>query len=145
MIVLLRDITIINELLLVYGKNGIENFVLKFGTIYSALSKEQKRLAKKMEKLHLLKLVELPETEDETLWMIENLTHDVSIEDMYFLRYVELTDCLMISEDSHLIAKAKSLGISVNDSHYLKELVEDFMPFPIKSSPIHYRSASFIY
>lgn len=117
------DITIVTELFGTIDKNDLDHMGITFHTIPSAIDKAQLKEAESLEKAGVLQYHSLDKEED-SVWIIENCSGDVSFDDMAFIRYALTNNTTILTNDPVFTNKARILGANVVDVNYLKETME---------------------
>ncbi len=121
--IIINDITILTELFGTIDKNGLNVMDINFHTIPTAIDKAQLRDVKSLEEAGVLQSHSLDKEED-SAWIIENYSGDVSFDDMAIIRYALTNDTTILTNDPVFTHKARSLGATVVDVNYLKENME---------------------
>lgn len=122
--IIINDITILSELVDTIDKKDLEFMDITFHTIPSVLDKAQQVEAGSLEKEKVLLCHSLKE-KDDTLWIMEHYSGDVSFGDLSIIRYALTHQVTILTNDPVFTNKARSLGANVVDANYLKESMED--------------------
>ncbi len=120
---IINDITILSELVDTIDKNDLDFMGISFHTIPSAIDKAQLKETESLEKTGVLQCHSLDKDED-LVWIIENCSGDVSLDDISFIRYALTHSATILTNDPVFTNKARISGASVVDVNYLKETME---------------------
>lgn len=122
--VIINDITILSELVATIDKDDLFFMGITFHTLPTAIDKAQQEVAKALEDANVLLCHSLEQAED-TQWIVENYSCEVSFDDMAFIRYALTHETTILTNDPVFTNKARSLGANVVDVNYLKEAMEN--------------------
>lgn len=125
--IVINEIAILSNLVDTISKSDVEFMDYHFYTVGSALEKAQRKEAHGLEKHGVLTFAELPHTEEETLWLYEHYSGEVSVDELSFIRYSLLNECILLTNDPVLTRVARSIGAKVADVSYITQQMEDYV------------------
>lgn len=119
--IVITDITILSKLVFKACELGIDLAEYQFYAVQSALTKPERREAIELERMGILHLDELPDSEEETLWLYNNYHSSIGSKELMAIRYAIINKHILLTNNPIIADIAKHHGVRMLDVNDIKK------------------------
>ena len=121
MTIVITDITILSKLVVKASERGVDLAEFKFYAVQPALTEPERREAMELERMGILSLDELPNSEEETLWLCNNYHPSIETRELMAIRYAIINKHILLTNSPIIADVAQQLNARMLDVNDIKK------------------------